>query len=69
LSPLEENERAPKNYFSLSDYTDLKKGFHRFLFIFQCIWNPCNRFIIGVIRDFWSFSELSTKELDNGINY
>jgi len=25
--------RALKKYFSLSDYTDLKKGFHRFLFV------------------------------------
>ena len=51
--------RALKKYFSLSDYTDLKKWFHRFLFIFQCICNPCNRFIIGVIRDFSAFSEIS----------
>jgi len=43
--------RALKNYFSLSDYADFKKDYTDFL-IFQCIFNPCNRFIIGVITDF-----------------
>jgi len=26
---------------------------------FHCLSNRCNRFIIGVIRDFWAFSEIS----------
>ena len=52
-----------EKYLSLSDYTDLKKGFHRFLIILQCICNPCNRFIIGVIRDFWTFPEISKVEV------
>jgi hypothetical protein len=32
--------------------------------IFQCVWYLCNRFLIGVIRDFGTFSEISIILLD-----
>jgi hypothetical protein len=60
---------APKKYSSLSHYTDFKEWFHRFLLFFQCICNPCNRLIIGVIRDFSTFSEISIKFLDRIIYF
>ena len=36
--------------------------------IFQRISNRSNRSIIGVIKDFWTFSEISSKSLDMKMN-
>ena len=36
-----------------------KKRLHRFFFIYQCISNLCNRSLIDIIRDFWTYSEIS----------
>jgi len=34
------------------------------ILVFQYISHLCNRFLIGVIRDFWTFSEISINRLD-----
>ena len=45
--------------------TQIKKRFHRFFFIYQYISNLCNQFLIDVIRDFWTFSEISCSMCGN----
>jgi len=44
---------------TLSDYTDFQKMIPQIFLIYQCILNLCNRVIIGVIRDFCAFPEIS----------
>ncbi|OGQ11226.1 MAG: hypothetical protein A2026_16725 [Deltaproteobacteria bacterium RBG_19FT_COMBO_46_12] len=56
--------RALKNYFTLSDYTDFKKNDSTNFYIYQYISNLCNRSLINVIRDFWTFSEISIFFID-----
>ncbi|OGP92866.1 MAG: hypothetical protein A2157_11220 [Deltaproteobacteria bacterium RBG_16_47_11] len=56
--------RALKNYFTLSDDTDFKKMIPQIFYIYQYISNLCNRFLINVIRDFWTFSEISIFSID-----
>jgi hypothetical protein len=62
----ETNENS-KKYTALSSLLRFQKMIKRlpagrqgFFFIS----NPCNSFIIGVIRDFWTFSEISQFNLD-----
>jgi hypothetical protein len=49
--------RELKKYFSLSDYTDLKKMIPQICLYFSRYLNRCNRFIIGVIKDFLAFQK------------
>jgi hypothetical protein len=57
--------RALKNSFRSLDYADFKKGYAD-VSIFQYVSNLCNRSIIGVIRDFRTFSEISFWLSDKG---
>jgi hypothetical protein len=48
-------DESSDKLLSLSDCTDSRMN-PRFS-LFSRIYNPCNRFIIGVIRDFWTFQK------------
>jgi hypothetical protein len=52
------NERALKNYYTLSWLHRFQKRITQIFLIFQCISYLCNRSLIDVIRDFWTFSEI-----------
>jgi hypothetical protein len=64
LHALIRNQRALKNHHTLSRLHRFQKMITQISMIFQCFSHLCNRFIIGVIRDFWALSEISIKMLD-----
>jgi hypothetical protein len=49
--------RGLKKHFWPPDYTDLKKMIPQISLYFSRYLNRCNRFIIGVIKDFWAFQK------------
>jgi hypothetical protein len=49
--------RALQNSFRSLITQIRKKDSTDFFFIFQTVCNPCNRFTIGVIRDFWTLQK------------
>src|SRR4030042_2428211 len=51
--------RALKKYFTLFRFHRFQKMITQIFLYFQHVSHPCNRLIIGVIRDFWTFSEIS----------
>jgi len=57
-SPLLESS---EKLLSLSDYADSKKKITQICLYFLRISNQCNHLVIGVIRDFWTFSEISSQ--------
>ena len=53
-----------KNYYTLSRLHRFQKKITQISIIFQCVSYLCNRSLIGVIRDFETFSEISKIKLD-----
>jgi hypothetical protein len=60
--------RALKNYYTLSRLHRFQKMITQISIIFQYVLYLCNRSLIGVIRDFETFSEISKQAMLQNLN-